>query len=37
MTGATTSLTQRAVEEAEQRLTEFEAKWDAGYPPIGQS
>ncbi len=25
------------VEEAEQRLTEFEAKWDAEYPPIGQS
>jgi putative transposase len=24
-------------EEAEQRLTEFEAKWDADYRPIGQS
>ena len=23
--------------EAEQRLTQFEAKWDAEYPPIGQS
>ncbi|KKY07309.1 transposase, partial [Xanthomonas citri pv. fuscans] len=25
------------VEEAEQALTEFEAKWDAQYPPISQS
>ena len=25
------------VEGAEQRLTEFEAKWDTEYPPIGQS
>ena len=25
------------VEEAEVRLTEFEEKWDAAYPPIGQS
>jgi putative transposase len=25
------------VEEAEMRLTEFEQKWDAAYPPIGQS
>ena len=25
------------VEEAEQRLAEFEAKWDTEYPPIGQS
>ena len=25
------------VEEAELRLGEFEAKWDADYPPIGQS
>jgi putative transposase len=25
------------VEEAEIRLTEFEHKWDAAYPPIGQS
>ena len=25
------------VEEAEQRLTEFEAKWDKEYPPSGQS
>ena len=24
-------------EEAEVRLTEFEGKWDAAYPPIGQS
>ena len=24
-------------EEAEARLTEFEGKWDAAYPPIGQS
>lgn len=24
-------------EEAEQRLTQFEAHWDAEYPPIGQS
>ena len=25
------------VQEAEMRLTEFEHKWDAAYPPIGQS
>jgi putative transposase len=29
--------TSATVEEAEQRLTEFEAKWDKEYPPIGQS
>lgn len=29
--------TSATVQEAEQRLAEFEAKWDAEYPPIGQS
>jgi len=29
--------TSATAEEAEQRLTEFEAKWDKEYPPIGQS
>ena len=29
--------TSTTVEEAELRLGEFEAKWDADYPPIGQS
>lgn len=29
--------TSATLEEAEQRLTEFEAKWDTEYPPIGQS
>jgi putative transposase len=29
--------TASTADEAEQRLCEFEAKWDAEYPPIGQS
>ncbi|MBM3372673.1 MAG: IS256 family transposase [Betaproteobacteria bacterium] len=29
--------TAATAEEAEQRLAEFETKWDAEYPPIGQS
>ena len=29
--------TAATVEEAEQKLTAFEAKWDEDYPPIGQS
>jgi len=29
--------TAATVDEAEQQLTAFEAKWDADYPPIGQS
>lgn len=29
--------TATTAEEAEQRLSEFEAKWDTEYPPIGQS
>jgi putative transposase len=29
--------TAATVDEAEQSLTEFEAKWDEAYPPIGQS
>ena len=31
------SVTDAVVEEAEQRLAEFEAKWDAAHPPIAQS